>query len=246
MRPDRPERPLSRPPRGDIESHNPAGAHWDAAASPSAMDRPFTHQPGATPGMPDEGALLAGLRARDDAAYERLVRAYGGRMLAVAQRLLGNAEEARDTVQEAFISAFRSIDRFEGGSRVSTWLHRIVVNAALMKLRGRRRAHEESIDDLLPTFLDDGHQARPAREWKEDVHVSLERREVRDAVRGAIDRLPETYRTVLLLRDIEEMDTEEVARLLEITPNAVKIRLHRARQALRTLLDPYFTAGGRA
>jgi RNA polymerase sigma-70 factor (ECF subfamily) len=210
------------------------------------MDRPAIRPTPSTPDLPDEGALLAGLRARDDAAYERLVRAYGGRMLAVAQRLLGNAEEARDAVQEAFVSAFRSIDRFEGGSRVSTWLHRIVVNAALMKLRGRRRAHEEPIDDLLPTFLEDGHQARPAQEWKENIHASLEKREVRDAVRGAIDRLPETYRTVLMLRDIEEMDTDEVARLLEITPNAVKIRLHRARQALRTLLDPYFSTGGRA
>jgi RNA polymerase sigma-70 factor (ECF subfamily) len=210
------------------------------------MDRSAHSPAGAAPGPPEEGALLAGLRARDDAAFERLVRAYGGRMLSVAQRLLGNAEEARDAVQEAFISAFSSIDRFEGGSLVSTWLHRIVVNAALMKLRSRRRAHEEPIDDLLPTFLDDGHQAQPAREWKDDVHKSLERREVRDAVRAAIDRLPETYRTVLMLRDIEEMDTEEVARLLEVTPNAVKIRLHRARQALRTLLDPHFRAGGEA
>jgi RNA polymerase sigma-70 factor (ECF subfamily) len=210
------------------------------------MDRSAPQPAGAAPGAPDDGPLLAGLRARDDAAYERLVRAYGGRMLAVAQRFLRNDEEARDAVQEAFISAFRSIDRFEGGARLSTWLHRIVVNASLMKLRGRRRTHEEPIEDLLPTFLEDGHQARPAQEWKENVHASLERREVRDAVRGAIDRLPETYRTVLMLRDIEEMDTEEVARLLAVTPNAVKIRLHRARQALRTLLDPYFSAGGRA
>jgi RNA polymerase sigma-70 factor (ECF subfamily) len=210
------------------------------------MDRSPAQPAGALPGIPDEGALLAGLRARDDAAYERLVRAQGGRMLAVAQRLLGNAEEARDAVQEAFISAFRSIDRFEGGSRLSTWLHRIVVNAALMRLRGRRRGHEESIDDLLPTFLEDGHQARPVQEWKENVHAMLERRQVREAVRAAVDRLPETYRTVLMLRDIEEMDTEEVADRLGITPNAVKIRLHRARQALRTLLDPTFRAGGEA
>ena len=196
--------------------------------------------PGANASLPDEAILLEGLRARDDAAFEKMVRAYGGRMLAVAQRFLRNEEDARDAVQEALISAFRSIDRFHGEAKLSTWLHRIVVNAALMKLRSRKRGAEESIEELLPTFLDDGHMARPAQEWREDCHSELERKETREYVRGCIEKLPETYRTILLMRDIEELDTEEAAQLLEITPNAVKIRLHRARQALRTLLDPRF------
>ncbi len=204
------------------------------------MSRTTAPAPGSAPDAPDEAMLLAGLRARDDAAFERLVRAYGGRMLAVARRFVRNEEDARDVVQEAFISAFRSIDRFAGEARVSTWLHRIVVNAALMRLRSRRRVSEESIEELLPRFQEDGHEVRPTHEWREDVHASLERDEVRAQVRQCIERLPETYRTVLLLRDIEELDTEEAARLLGVTSNAVKIRLHRARQALRTLLDPHF------
>lgn len=187
---------------------------------------------------PDERELVERLRARDDAAYELLVRTHTGRLLAVAQRLLRNEEDARDAVQEAFLSAFRSIDRFAGEARVGTWLHRILVNAALMKLRSRRRKPEQPIEDLLPTFLEDGHQEHPAAPWREPPDAALRRRELRLRVREAIDRLPESYRTVLLLRDIEELDTGETAAALALSESAVKTRLHRARQALRTLLDP--------
>lgn len=183
-----------------------------------------------------EAALIERLRAGDDAAYETLVRAYGGPMLAVARRLLGSDEDAGDALQEAFTSAFRAIGRFEGGSRLATWLHRIVVNAALMKLRARRRRPEQSISDLLPRFLEDGHQASPAVDWTESG-AELDREELREYVRACIQRLPENYRTVLMLRDIEELDTQQTAEALGIDPNAVKVRLHRARQALRTLLD---------
>jgi RNA polymerase sigma-70 factor (ECF subfamily) len=162
-------------------------------------------------------------------------------LLAVARRLLGDGEDAHDAVQEAFISAFRSIDRFEGGARLSTWLHRIVVNAALMKLRTRRRKPEEPIDDLLPAFLADGHRENPNGPWQ--PAAAAESREVRELVRHSIERLPESYRTVLLLRDIEELDTAEVAEMLHVTPAVVKTRLHRARQALRALLHPHFRAG---
>jgi RNA polymerase sigma-70 factor (ECF subfamily) len=187
---------------------------------------------------PDEQKLVEQLRAGDEAAFEQLVRLHGGRLLAVAQRYLRNEDDARDAVQDAFLGAFRSIDRFREGARISTWLHRIVVNAALMKLRSRRRKPEESIDDLLPSFLPDGHQEQPAVRWREMPDAALERGEIRQRVRDAIDQLPDSYRIVLLLRDIEELDTEETAAALEMSANAVKTRLHRARQALRTLLDP--------
>ncbi len=189
------------------------------------------------PGSTDEAAWVSALRAGEEQAFEKLVRAYSGRMLAVAQRMLQSESDAQDAVQEAFLSAFRAIDRFQGGSRLSTWLHRIVVNAALMKLRSRQRRPEDPIEELLPRFLENGHLAQPAVEWKESAQTALERQEVRASVRASIDQLPESYRTVLLLRDIEELDTQETARLLELSSNAVKIRLHRARQALRGLLD---------
>jgi len=190
-----------------------------------------------------EAGLLARLRAGDEKAYEEMVRRHGGRMLSVAKRMLRNEDDARDAVQEAFLSAFRSIDRFEGGSRLGTWLHRIVVNACLMKLRTRRRKPEEPLDPLLPDFLPNGHMARPAEPWREPSDVALERQELRALVLGQIARLPETYRTIVLLRDVEGLDTEEAARALGIGTGAVKTRLHRARLALRELLDPHFRPG---
>jgi RNA polymerase sigma-70 factor (ECF subfamily) len=187
-----------------------------------------------------ETELLERLRAREDAAFEELVRSNAGRLLAVARRYLKSEEDARDAVQEAFLSAFRSIDGFEGGSLLATWLHRITVNAALMKLRTRRRKPEESIEDLLPGFLEDGHMAEPAVRWRALSDDLLGQQETRALVQACIDRLPESYRHVLMLRDIEELDTEETAEVLGISPNAVKTRLHRARLALRGLLAPHF------
>lgn len=187
-----------------------------------------------------ETALVARLRDGDPQAFELLVRQYGGRMLATARRLVGTDDDARDVVQEAFLAALRAIDTFAGAARLSTWLHRIVINAGLMRLRSRRRRREESIDGLLPRFDEEGHWAEPAAAVDTSTDSLLERHQTRAIVRGAIDQLPLNYRTVLLLRDIEELDTDETALLLGVTPNAVKTRLHRARQALRTLLHREF------
>jgi RNA polymerase sigma-70 factor (ECF subfamily) len=192
----------------------------------------------------DEAELVASLRTGDPAAYEKLVRLYGPRLLSAARRILRNEEDAREAVQDAFLSSFRGIHGFDGGvSRLSTWLHRITINAALMKLRRLHRQQELPIDTLLPTFHDNGHPARLAVPWQESGDRIAERQENRLLVRACIDQLPETYRTVLLLRDIEEFDTEETANLLGVSPGVVKTRLHRARQALRALLDPHFRGG---
>ncbi|HTE06771.1 MAG TPA: sigma-70 family RNA polymerase sigma factor [Planctomycetota bacterium] len=207
-------------------------------ATPSGEPASTTVASALPPG-PDEAALIAGLRAGDEAAFEQLVRLHGGRMLAVARRMLRGEADAQDAVQDALLSASRAIGDFHGGSRLSTWLHRIVVNASLMKLRTRRRHDEVLIDDLLPRFKADGHALEPAAPWRDSAEALLSVRETGEIVRASIDKLPETYRVVLMLRDIEELDTDETAALLGVTPNAVKIRLHRARQALRTLLDPH-------
>jgi RNA polymerase sigma-70 factor (ECF subfamily) len=185
----------------------------------------------------DDAALLERLRAGEDAAFAELMRRNGGRLLAVARRMLRSEEDARDALQDAFLQAFRGIDGFAGEARLSTWLHRIVVNACLMKLRSRSRRPEQPIEELLPAFLADGHRADPGPAWRSEALDALERSELRRLVRAAIDRLPEIYRSALLLRDIEELGTEEAARLLDVKPEAFKMRVHRARQALRTLLD---------
>lgn len=190
------------------------------------------------PERPESDAeLVARLQRGDDTAFEAVVRTHGGRLLAVARRFLGNDEDARDAVQDAFIRAYKAIHTFEARAQLYTWLHRILVNTALMKLRERRRRPTESIEDLLPNYTTNGHQAVASRDWSDAV---LERKETAAIVREAIAMLPDQYREVLVLRDIEEKDTAEAAEILGTTSNVVKVRLHRARQALRTLLDREF------
>jgi RNA polymerase sigma-70 factor (ECF subfamily) len=193
---------------------------------------------------PGEGdaALVARVRAGDERACETLVRRYGGRMLATARRFLGCEAESADAVQDAFLSALRGIGSFAGDSQLSTWLHRIVVNACLMRLRSRRARHGTvSLESLLPAFDETGRHARPVRLPSARAESALERHETCVRVRACIDRLPEPYRQVVLLRDIEEFDTEQTARLLGTSTGVVKTRLHRARQALRALLEPAFS-----
>ena len=191
-------------------------------------------------GQRDEASLIALLRMRDPAACEMFVREYGGQLLATARRYLHCEEDCADAVQEAFISAFRAIDRFEGNCMLSTWLHRILVNACLMKLRASSRKSEVSIDSLLPSFDKSGHHAQHIRSWKQPPEEQMMREEMRALVRRSIDSLPEDYRMILLLRDIDQLSTEETAEILAANPGTVKTRLHRARQALRSLLDPHF------
>ena len=191
---------------------------------------------------PDTDAeLVARLQRGDDSAFEAIVRTHSGRLLSVARRFLGNNEDAQDAVQDAFIRAYKAIHTFEARAQLHTWLHRILVNTALMRLRERRRRPTESIEDLLPTYSNDGHQAVASRDWSDAL---LERKETAAIVREAIERLPDQYREVLVLRDIEEKDTAEAAEILGTTSNVVKVRLHRARQALRTLLDREFQMKG--
>ena len=177
------------------------------------------------------------LTSGDEEAVARFVAEQAPRLLQVAQRLLACEEDARDAVQDAFVSAIRSIDSFDGRSQLSTWLHRIVVNAALMRLRARRRRPEVSIEALQPAFYDDGHRVEPRRAWAPTAGELLERRETRQMLERLLADLPDDYRTVLVLRDIAGLDTRQTAEHLQTSEGAVKTRLHRARAALRTLLE---------
>lgn len=187
-------------------------------------------------------SLVERMQAGDDDAFAQCVNAWSGRMLAVARRILRNEEDARDAVQEAFLSAFKQIGQFQGRARLDTWLHRIVVNAALCRLRTLKRRPEQSIDDFLPRFVADEHHANPPAPWQ-PASASMQQRELYELVHRCIGQLPEQYRIVLVLRDIEGLGTEETVQMLGASTGVVKTRLHRARQALRTLLDPYFREG---
>jgi RNA polymerase sigma-70 factor (ECF subfamily) len=193
-----------------------------------------------SPDEKDEAALLVALHAGAPEAFETLVRTRGGRMLATARRFLRSEQDAADAVQEAFILAFQGIRQFEGQSKLGTWLHRIVVNACLMKIRSESRRPAVSIESLLPAFDSSGHHATTVRRWRDAPDERALTEETRALVRQSIDLLPDDFRNVILLRDIEELSTEETAQMLGTTPGAVKTRLHRARQALRTLLDRHF------
>ena len=183
-----------------------------------------------------ERTLVEGLQRGDDASYDVLVRQYGGAMLAVARRLLRHEEDAREAIQDAFIQAFRAMPQFRAEARLSTWLHRITVNACLMRLRGTSRRPEVAIEDLLPGFDDDGDHVQPIQPLPVSVETALTNAETRAQVRACIAQLPEQHRAVIMMRDIEDLSTAEAAEMLGISENAVKIRLHRARLALRTLL----------
>lgn len=181
--------------------------------------------------------LLSRLRTGDDDAFAEFVCHYSGRMLRVAQRFLRNEDDAADAVQDAFLAAFKSLARFAGNSSLATWLHRIVVNACLMKLRSRARRPVCSIEQWLPGEGTDP-RVQPVCPHSEAGLARLAQDEIKAHLWSCIDRLPEDYRTVLVLRDIDELDTRQTAEILGVNPGVVKTRLHRARLALRTLLIP--------
>lgn len=184
----------------------------------------------------DEQALVARLKAGDPEAYEQLVRALGSRLLIVARRFLRDEDAAADAVQEAFINAFRAMDRFDGQAQVGTWLHRIVVNTCLMRLRSRQRRPEQSLEPLLPSFASDGHHAEAVVSWADSAERQLERKQLQRLVREGIQELPDSHRAVIVMRDMEGLSTQEAAAALGVTENALKLRLHRARQALATIM----------
>ena len=169
---------------------------------------------------------------------EQLVRENAGWMLVLAERMLNDAALAEDVVQEALINALKGLQHFEKRSSLKTWLHRITVNAALSKLRKHKRLAEQSIEELLPEF--DQYDCRIERPWTHlaSVHDLVENEQTRAHVAEGIRALPDSYRIVLQLRDIEGYDTGETAELLETSESNVKVRLHRARAALKKILEP--------
>jgi len=190
----------------------------------------------------EEQALVSRLKAGEEQAFEALVRDQTRRLLPMARRFLGSHEEARDAVQETLLAAFQSLPTFRGEARLATWIRQIGVNQCLMVLRKRRRHPEVAIEPLLPKFDEEGHREGGGGKWESTTDL-LEQSEMQALVRKLIGDLPENYRSVLLLRDIEELSTEEVASILGVSRSAIKVRLHRARQALRTLLEPHMGKG---
>lgn len=193
--------------------------------------------------LPGKSETPHSLIGRDKVATEEFVRANLGWMLAVAKRIVRDAAIAEDVVQEAFSSVFTNLESFRGNSTLKTWIHRIVVNQALMTLRKQRRRNEQPIEELLPQF--DGYDCRieePSMlaQLAKTPEALLMTSDRKQQVLSSIGLLPESYRIVLTLRDIEELSTSEVAEVTGLTETNVKVRLHRARAALKKLLSPHF------
>ncbi|MEP4196991.1 MAG: sigma-70 family RNA polymerase sigma factor [Aliishimia sp.] len=184
-----------------------------------------------------EGSLDAAEVTLTSDEVSRLVREHSDWMLGAAVRILKDRAHAEDAVQAAFTKIWSKLHTFEGRSALQTWMHRVVVNEALMILRGIKRRNERSIDDLQPVFDDSGCRVELEDNTTITPEVLLSRRQTNDHVRDAIMTLPNKYRIVLCLRDIEGFSTAETSEALELSEANVKVRLHRARAALKTLLE---------
>lgn len=191
--------------------------------------------------MSDDAALVSRLQAGDQAAYAELVDEHAGRVYRLALRMMGSEADAEDVLQETFMSAFKSIDRFEERASLGTWLYRIATNAALMRLR-KKEPVQVSVDE--PVESDDGDLIpRQLFDFCCLPESDLLQDEAREEMKRAIDELNPTLRSVFVLRDIEGLSTAETAETLDLSISAVKSRLMRARLKLRERLATYFAQG---
>lgn len=188
----------------------------------------------------DEDELVEGIRRGDTRSCDTLVKTYWTDLNFLARRIIGSQDEADDIVQDAFINAIKHIDTFESRGNLRAWLRKIVTNQALMALRKKKALKEDSLDDLMLQFDDSGHHLNHFTERPASLDVLEESSQAREHIRLAIDKLPENYRLTLILRDIQGYTTREVADMTDTTEKNVKVRLHRARLALRNLLGPAF------
>jgi RNA polymerase sigma-70 factor (ECF subfamily) len=187
----------------------------------------------------DDAELVARLKAGDQRAYAQLVEDHASKIYRLALRMMGNDADAEDVLQETFLSAFKSIDRFESRSSLSTWLYRIASNAALMRLR-RVEPEQVSVDE--PIERDDGDEVpRQLFDFCCLPEEVLLQDEARAEMERAVEELPPSLRGVFVLRDIEGLSTEETAHALDLSVSAVKSRLMRARLKLRERLSQYFS-----
>jgi len=189
--------------------------------------------------------LVERARRKDEAAFEELVGRYEDKLYRLAMRFVRNETDAQEILQEAFLSAWRNLPAFEGRAQFGSWMYRVTVNAALMLLRSRNRHPEVGVDEVEPNALNDavaesGQTVRGNADWATRADEQMQSQQLRQHIQKSVDALPEGLRTVFLLRDVEELSTEDTAELLGLSVPAVKTRLHRARLVLREEIGRYF------
>ena len=186
----------------------------------------------------DELALVRAAKAGELGAFEELVRRYDRNVFRIANHITHNTEDAEDVVQEAFLKAYQNLANFQEQSKFYTWLVRIAVNEALMKLRRRRSDKTVSIDQDIET--DEDTIPREIADWSPNPEQQYKQEELKEILGKTIQGLPPGFRTVFVLRDVEGLSTEETAEALDLSVPAVKSRLLRARLQLRERLNKYF------
>lgn len=196
-------------------------------------------QSAVTPAARDDLDLVHATQNGDVAAFEELVGRYDCKLLRIAQHVTHNLEDSQDAVQEAFLKAFQHLAEFREESRFSTWLIRITLNQALMKVRKRRTTKEESFDEDF--HEDEGSIPREVADWAPNPEELYRTSELRDILVKALERLRPILRTVFVLRDIEGLSVDQTAEVLHLSVSAVKARLWRARLQLRELLSKHFS-----
>lgn len=184
----------------------------------------------------EDADLVARIGRHDQAAFEMLMRRYNGRLFRTARSILRDDSEAEDALQDAYLDAYRHIQDFRGGARLSTWLTRIVVNRALMRLRSQKRDRIVVPFDDRPSMNTDQPVSEMADEHTESPSTATLRAELRRMLERRIDELPIAFRTVFVMREVEDMTVEETAESLSIPPATVRSRLFRARALLREAL----------
>jgi RNA polymerase sigma-70 factor (ECF subfamily) len=218
-----------------LESGFCPAARWGAVSQ--GMGTAKSRQLPSTIVLPDEGALVNAAKSGDLASFEELVNRYERRIFRLTLNITQNREDAQDAAQDAFLKSFQNLDRFQGDSRFYTWLVRIAVNEALMRLR-KRRPNVVSLDE--PVETEDDLIPHELQDWDPTPEQRYAQTEMNSILTDAIGKLDPIFRTVFLLRDVEQVSTEETAELLNISVPAVKSRLLRARLKLRELLNPFF------
>jgi RNA polymerase sigma-70 factor, ECF subfamily len=186
----------------------------------------------------DELRLVQAAKKGDVGAFGELVKRYDRNVFRIALHITQNREDAEDVVQDAFLKAYENLEQFQGQSKFYTWLVRIAVNEALMKLRRRRPERMVSLDQEVQTEEDS--MPREVADWSPNPEQLYNQAELRDILGKTIQGLPPSFRTVFVLRDVEGLSTEETAQALELSVPAVKSRLLRARLQLRERLNRYF------
>ncbi len=190
----------------------------------------------ATPELRDEKQLITAILAGETQLFHELIRPYERSVFVMALSFLHDTADAEDAAQEAFLKAFRKLSSFRGEAKFGTWLISITLNEARSRLRRRKIMPMDSLD----ADVDEPEHVSPAllRDWREIPSEAVEHGEVRVMLQEAVSALPEKYRTVFLLRDVEELSTSEAAEVLQITATSLKVRLHRARTMLQKELAP--------